>query len=89
MPAPKGHRPPNAGKGRKAGVPNKTTAAVKEMVLTALSNVGGVSYLEDQADKNPTAFLTLVGKILPTELTGGNGGPLQVQDVPWLRERRL
>jgi hypothetical protein len=25
----------------------------------------------------------------PTEVTGANGGPLQVQDVPWLRDRRL
>jgi hypothetical protein len=25
----------------------------------------------------------------PTEITGENGGPLQVQEVPWLKTRRL
>lgn len=75
--------------GRVKGTPNKTTGAVKEMVLNALSGVGGVTYLKKQARENPTAFLSLVGRILPTELTGGNGGPVQVQDVPWLRARSL
>jgi hypothetical protein len=31
MPAPKGTRPPNAGKGRKPGVPNKATGAVRDL----------------------------------------------------------
>lgn len=25
----------------------------------------------------------------PTELTGAGGGPVQIQDVPWLRDRSL
>jgi hypothetical protein len=39
--------------------------------------------VEKQADANPTAFLTLVGKILPLQVTG-NDGPIQHQgiDVP-------
>lgn len=61
-------KPPAAGKGRPKGAVNKTTAAVKDMILQALSNKGGVKYLEDQADKNPTAFLTLVGKVLPLDV---------------------
>lgn len=76
--------PPNAGKGRKKGVPNKTTAAIKEMVIQALNEAhedGGVAYLKDQAAKNPTAFLTLVGKVLPLQLTGEGGGPLQIQHI--------
>lgn len=71
-------KPPNAGKGRKKGVPNKTTAALKDMILSALDNKGGVEYLERQADENPTAFLSLVGKVLPMTVTGEGGGPLQV-----------
>lgn len=65
MARPKGS--PKVG-GRQKGTPNKTTAAVKDMVLQALSNKGGVEYLEQQADKNPTAFLTLVGKVLPLDV---------------------
>lgn len=58
----------NMGKGRPKGTPNKATKALKEMILGALSDVGGQSYLARQAEENPTAFLTLVGKVLPHEL---------------------
>jgi len=64
--------------GRQKGTPNKTTAAIKEMVVEALNNKGGVEYLELQAENNPTAFMTLVGKVLPLQLTGANDGPLEI-----------
>ena len=60
----------NAGKGRKKGVPNKNTAALKDMILGALDKAGGVDYLQEQAETNPTAFLTLVGKVLPLQVHG-------------------
>lgn len=63
-------RPPAAGKGRPKGALNKTTAALKDMILAALDNVGGVEYLERQAVANPTAFLTLAGKVLPLQVAG-------------------
>jgi hypothetical protein len=58
----------NAGKGRKKGVPNKLTGAVKEMVREALDQAGGVDYLKRQAKESPTAFLALVGKLIPAEI---------------------
>ena len=60
--------PPNAGKGRKKGVPNKTTKAVKEMILAALSELGGEEYLIAQGKENPVAFMTLLGRIIPSEV---------------------
>lgn len=65
----------NRGQGRVKGVPNKMTKAVKEMILEALDNAGGVTYLTEQASANPKAFLALVGRILPLQLsgTGENG----------------
>lgn len=54
--------------GRKKGTPNKQTAAVKDMVLAALDGVGGIAYLKRQAEENPTAFMTLVGKVIPTQV---------------------
>lgn len=40
------------------------------MVLEALQNAGGVRYLKAQAKENPTAFMTLLGKIMPTQVVG-------------------
>lgn len=60
--------PPNAGKGRKKGVPNKTTKAVKEMILAALGELGGEQYLIAQGKENPVAFMTLLGRIIPSEV---------------------
>jgi hypothetical protein len=64
--------------GRPKGAKNKNTAAVKDMILTALSNVGGIQYLERQAEENPTAFMTLVGKVMPTQVTGDEENPLRM-----------
>lgn len=86
MAAAKGFTPPNAGKGRVKGVPNKTTAALKDMILAALDRKGGVDYLEAQAEANPTAFLTLIGKVLPLQVTGDRDAPV-VHVFKWQSEK--
>ena len=68
----------NAGKGRPKGSPNKVTAAVKDMILGALADKGGQAYLARQADENPVAFMTLLGKVLPMQVTGEDGGPVPI-----------
>ncbi len=78
MAAVKGTRPPNAGKGRKKGTPNKLTGQLKDMILQALDNAGGVAYLQKQATESPAAFLTLVGKVLPLQVSGDGGGPAKL-----------
>lgn len=70
--------------GRKKGTPNKTTGQLKEMILLALDKKGGVGYLEEQADKNPVAFLGLVGKVLPLQVNGPGEGGEHVHEVRWL-----
>lgn len=62
--------------GRKKGTPNKLTADVKTMVLEALDKAGGVAYLLKQSESNPTAFLTLVGKVLPMTVAGDPANPI-------------
>ena len=57
-----------AGKGRPKGTVNKVTREIKEMVVQALSEAGGVDYLVEQSEKNPVAFLGLVGKIIPLQV---------------------
>ena len=66
MGAPKGRAKP-AGSGRVKGQVNKNTAEIKGMIETALKNVGGVEYLQRQAEENPVAFMQLIGKILPKD----------------------
>ncbi len=56
-----------SGKGRPKGVPNKATTAIKDMIVQALTNVGGVDYLSRQAEENPVAFMGLVGKVIPLQ----------------------
>lgn len=63
--------------GRKAGTPNKTNALIKDMIVQALDNAGGTDYLTEQARLNPGPFMTLLGKVLPTQITGEGGGPVE------------
>ena len=50
--------------GREKGTPNKTTALLKDAIL--------------QAAENPGPFMSLLGKVLPMQVSGEDGGPLQV-----------
>jgi hypothetical protein len=71
------------GPGRPKGVPNKLTGQVKDMVLQALQGAGGVDYLISCAHdtKTAAAFLGLVGKVIPLQVTGEDGGPVQIQRI--------
>lgn len=62
--------------GRRKGTSNKLSGDVKAMVLAALDETGGVTYLVEQSKANPTAFMTLVGKVLPMTVAGDPNNPL-------------
>lgn len=62
--------------GSRKGCPNRNTKALKDMILGALAKSGGEDYLVARAKDNPTAFLTLIGKVLPTTLVGDKTQPL-------------
>lgn len=69
------------GPGRPKGIPNKMSGELKQMILMALDKAGGVEYLVEKAHdaRTASAFLTLVGKVLPMTVTGENGGPVKVE----------
>ena len=81
-----GNFPPNAGKGRKAGTPNKTTALLKDAILKAAEATGEdgkgkgklTGYCKWLAVSEPKAFAGLLGKILPTQISGDPENPLEI-----------
>ena len=80
-------KPPNAGIGRIKGVPNRNTKLLKDAILKAACKAGQkldkkskdglVTYLTEQARKNPGPFMSLLGKVLPMQVTGMDNGPLE------------
>ena len=62
--------PPNAGKGRKKGVPNRITFTLKQAIEAAFHEVGGKEWLVQLAGSDPRAFASLLGRILPAEING-------------------
>jgi hypothetical protein len=84
----KSTRKPPEKRGSRKGKPNKVTAQLKEMILEALDNAGGVEYLEKKANDPRTAgaFLSLIGKVLPMTIQGpGENGELLITTI----ERRI
>ena len=60
------------------------------MILAALDAAGGAEYLLRQTKQNPVAFMSLLGKLLPTQLTGKDGGAiLNVFDPATLSDAEL
>jgi hypothetical protein len=78
----------NAGKGRPKGSKNKFTRNIKDAVLQAFeegpagtTGEGGVEWLRKQMKSNPTAFLNMLGKLLPMQLTNEDDEPIKVSRV--------
>lgn len=74
-----------AGPGRPKGMPNRTTALLKDAILQAAEGAGGkggmTAYLQAQALDNPGPFLALLGKVLPMQVTGEGGGDLTIKVI--------
>lgn len=66
---------------RPKGSRNKITVALKDMILQALSNAGGEAYLREQAEKNPNAFLALIGRVLPLQVKDDGKDPVVPKPV--------
>jgi len=54
--------------GRPRGSTNHQAMAIKEMLRAALDKVGGLDYFVQQAQENPAAFMTLIGKTIPADV---------------------
>ena len=83
MPFVKG-QPRTPGSGRKPGSANSMSSArLREAVFEALKNQegGAVGYLSRQAVEEPRAFMALLGKLLPTQITGEDGDPVRITQI--------
>lgn len=75
------------GPGRAKGVPNKTTALLKEAIIAAAEAVGSdgkgkdklTGYCTFLASSEPKAFAQLLGKVLPMQIAGEDGGAVVVE----------
>ena len=80
------------GPGRPKGLQNKTTTLLKDALLQAATQAGGkdgmIGYLTAQANANPQSFLPLLGKVLPLQLTGADGGDIQYRITREVIDRR-
>jgi hypothetical protein len=76
------------GGGRPKGKPNKVNNDLREMILGALDEAGGQSYLARQADDNPASFLALIGKVLPKEVRAEVSGAIELVLAEKLKQAR-
>jgi hypothetical protein len=73
--------------GRIKGVPNKTTALLKDAIIKAAEAVGEdmkgkgklTGYCKYLAKAEPKAFAGLLGRVLPMQVTGEGGGAVIVE----------
>jgi hypothetical protein len=73
----KGEKRP--GQGRPKGSLDGNNRLIRTMVAEALEQAGGIDYLVERAHdpRTASAFLSLIGKVMPVQVTGEDGGPVQ------------
>lgn len=92
MAPPKGFpKPP--GSGRKKGQVNKYTQAFKVSLLEAINRFGepdglnGTDALLAWGRQNPSQFYQIAARLIPHEVVGPEGGPLQVKTIQHIHEK--
>jgi hypothetical protein len=72
--------------GRQKGIPNKRTAAVKDVIEAVFHNIGGEQTFADWAVINQTEFYKIYAKLLPAEMKvkheGLDGLAVRVSRLP-------
>lgn len=66
------------GAGKPKGAQTRQTVAVKQCLINAFENIGGVKNLTRWAKENETEFYKLWGKMIPLEHTGEEGGDIKI-----------
>lgn len=73
------------GAGRPKGALDKGNATIRQMIVQALDEAGGVAYLKTAAASHPAAFLSLIGKVMPIEVANPDGETFKTENK-WVVE---
>ncbi len=86
MPTPKLEKGRTKTGGRQKGTLNKTTQAAKDAIAMAAERLGGVDRLVQWVQEEPANerlfWSSIYPKLIPVQVTGEGGGPLQVVMSP-------
>lgn len=81
----------NAGKGRPKGALNKSTKLAKDAIAQAAETLGGAERIVAWAQEDPQNERTFWGsiypKLLPLQVTGEDGGPVELALSNWFDGR--
>jgi len=75
MPVPKGQRYG----GRQKGTENKRTRSIRAAIIEVFNDIGGIRHFAAWAKKNPDDFYKLCGRLIPIEVSGPDGGPIEIK----------
>lgn len=73
---------------RTVGAKNKMSGQAKENIQAVFVRLGGTAAMAKWANENQTEFYKIYSRLLPHEVSGPNGGPIEIK-APWLDARSL
>lgn len=65
--------------GRQKGSENRLTGLAKDNIAAVFNRLGGTAGMAAWAEENKTEFYRLYARLIPVQLTGEGGGPLQAR----------
>ena len=74
---------------RTLGAKNKISGQAKENIQAVFVRLGSTAAMAEWAKGNMTDFYKIYARLIPTEMSGVGGGPIQILEVPWLKTRSL
>jgi hypothetical protein len=62
--------------------PNKLSVNARDALWKVFHDIGGTKRMGSWADENPGEFYKLFSRLVPTQVTGEEGGPVKIT-VEW------
>lgn len=67
--------------GRQVGSANRITGLAKDNIAAVFNRMGGTAAMAKWAKANPTDFYKLYARLVPVQLTGEGGGPIETKNT--------